>query len=97
MVCTEPDSVVNRQHELLIPHSGSQLLWIINPRGACAVRITVLGLSVSQSVSASTIILGTTSTRRPISDTNGFTSSRVILLKRQRSRDTYAVKTNEKA
>ena len=43
---------------------------VINPRRACAARVTVVGLSVCLSVCVSTLILALT--RRPISDTSGF-------------------------
>ena len=45
---------------------------LINPRRACAARVTVLGLSVC----LSTLILGLQATRRPMSYTNGFRSTR---------------------
>ena len=43
---------------------------VINPRRACAARVTVLGLSVCLSVCLSTLILAVQATRRPMSDTS---------------------------
>ena len=48
---------------------------VINPRRACAARVTVLGLSVCLSVCLSTLILALQATRRPMSYTNGFRST----------------------
>ena len=48
----------------------------INPRRACAARVTVVGLSVCLSVCVSTLILALQATRRPISDTSGFRTTR---------------------
>ena len=61
---------------------------LINPRRACAARVTVLGLSVC----LSTTILALQATRRLMSDTNSFSATRArknvaILLKRLHSRD----------
>ena len=67
---------------------------IINPRRACAARVTVVVLCVSLFVCLSTTILVLQATRRLMSDTNSFSATRAwklmcmaILLKRLRSRD----------
>ena len=49
---------------------------MINPRRACAARVTVLGLSVCLSVCLSTLILALQATRLPMSYRNGFRSTR---------------------
>ena len=43
---------------------------MVNPRRACAARVTVLGLSVCLSVSVSTTILALQATKGHQSDTN---------------------------
>ena len=48
----------------------------INPWRACSARVTVLGLCVCLSVCLSTPILALQATRRPMSYTNGFRSTR---------------------
>ena len=48
---------------------------IINPRRACAARVTVVVLSVCLSVCAHSI-LGLQATRRLMSDTNSFSATR---------------------
>ena len=64
----------------------------INPRRACATRVTVLGLSVSLCVCLSTTILALQATKRHQRDTNSSsaTSARIMnkrfFLKRRRSR-----------
>ena len=52
-------------------------IHFINPRRACAARVTVLGLSVRPSVRLSVCLSVTTlrATRRPKSDTNGFSAT----------------------
>ena len=69
---------------------------LINPRRACAARVTVvvLRVCVCVCVCVSTTILGLQATRRLMSDTNSFSATRAsrknnvaILLKRLRSRD----------
>ena len=50
---------------------------IINPRCACAARVTVVVLCVCLSVCLSTTILGLQATRRLMSDTNIFSATRV--------------------
>ena len=66
---------------------------LVNPRRACAARVTVVGLCVCPSVCLSTTILAPQATRRLMSDTNSFSATRAcknnvaILLKRLRSRD----------
>ena len=47
---------------------------IINPRPACTARVTVVGLSVSLCVPM--LFRAVQATRRPISDTNGFRTTR---------------------
>ena len=49
---------------------------IINPRRACAARVTVVVLCVCVSVCVSTTILGLQATRRLMSDTNSFSATR---------------------
>ena len=49
---------------------------VINPRRACATRVTVLGLSVCLSVCLSTTILALQATRRLMSNTNSFSATR---------------------
>ena len=46
---------------------------VVNPRRACAARVTVVGLSVC----LSTTILALQATRRLMSDTNSFSATRV--------------------
>ena len=52
---------------------------LINPRRACAARVTVVGLfvcvCVCVCVCVSTLILELQATRRPISDTSGFSTT----------------------
>ena len=66
---------------------------VINPRRACAARVTVIVLCVCLSVCVSTTILALQATRRLMSDTNSFSATRArknnvaILLKRLHSRD----------
>ena len=48
---------------------------IINPRRACAARVTVLSLSVLPSVCPVPLILALRATRRPKSATNGFSAT----------------------
>ena len=66
------------------------LFFLINPRRACAARVTVVVLCVC----VCTTILGLQATRRLMSNTNSFSTcykgeknNVVILLKRLRSRD----------
>ena len=47
-------------------------LCLINPRCTCAVRVTILGLTC---VCLSALILALRTTRRPKSDTNGFSAT----------------------
>ena len=49
---------------------------IINPRRACAARVTVLGLSVCLSVCLSTLILAVQATTRPMSDTSSLRATK---------------------
>ena len=49
---------------------------IINPRRACAARVTVVGLCVCLFVCLSTTILALQATRRLMSDTNSFSAIR---------------------
>ena len=49
---------------------------IINPRRACAARVTVVVLCVCLSVRLSTTILGLQATRWLMSDTNIFSATR---------------------
>ena len=51
---------------------------LINPRRACAARVTVLGLSVSQSVCLSTTILALQAAKRHQSDTNSYSATKAI-------------------
>ena len=64
---------------------------IINPRRACAARVTVVVLCVCLSVCLSTTILALYATRRLMSDTNkgykGKKNDVAILLKQLHSRD----------
>ena len=59
-----------------------QLLLLLNPRHACAARVTVLGLCVSVCVCVCvcvyvwTTILALQATRRLFSDTNGLGATR---------------------
>ena len=57
----------------------SVFIGVINPRRACA-RVTVLGLCVCVSVCVSTLISVLQTTKRIVSDTNGFsvTSARKL-------------------
>ena len=48
---------------------------VINPRRACAVRVIVLGLSFRPSVRLLPHFLPLRATRRPKSDTNGFSAT----------------------
>ena len=59
------------------------LFCIVNPRRACAARVTVLGLSMCLSVCLSTLILALQATRRPMSYTNGFRSTSAGIIKRR--------------
>ena len=54
--------------------------YVINPRRACAARVTVLGLCVCLCVCVSTLISALRGTKWMMSDTNGFciTSARKI-------------------
>ena len=58
-----------------ISRSGGPLGTIINPRRACAARVTVLVLSFCPSVCPVPLILPLRATRRPKSDTNGFSTT----------------------
>ena len=49
---------------------------VINPRRACAVRVTVVVLCVCLSVGLSTTILTLQATRRLMNDTNRFSAIR---------------------
>ena len=49
---------------------------VINPRRACAARVTVVVLCVCPSVCLSATILGLQATRRLMSDTNSFSATR---------------------
>ena len=49
---------------------------VINPRRACAVRVTVVVLCVCLSVCLSTTILTLQATRRLMNDTNSFSAIR---------------------
>ena len=50
---------------------------LINPRRACAARVTVVVLCVCVSVCVSTTILALQATRRLMSDTSSFSATRV--------------------
>ena len=78
-------------HEKVLPSSPKKLentdgftclhsQFIINPRRACAARVTVVVLCVCVSVClcvcVSTTILGLQATRRLMSDTNRFSATR---------------------
>ena len=57
-------------------------LWIIiNPRRACAARVTVVVVSFCLSVCLLPRFLPLRATRRPISDTNGFSATLALFLK----------------
>ena len=56
--------------------SGQCCLDLINPRRACAARVTVVVLCVCLSVCLSTTILAPRATRRLMSDTNRFSATR---------------------
>ena len=60
---------------------------LINPRRACAARVTVLGLCVCVSVCLSVCLLPRflplRATRRPKSDTNEFSATLALFLKRR--------------
>ena len=49
---------------------------LVNPRRACAARVTVVVLCVCLSVRLSTTILAPRATRRLMSDTNRFSATR---------------------
>ena len=49
---------------------------VINPRRACAARVTVIVLCVCVCVCVSTTILGLQATMRLMSDTNSFSATR---------------------
>ena len=70
----------NRSHSNSMQHSNYRLLSLVNPRHACAARVTVVGLCVCVfvclSVCQSTTILALQATRRLISDTNSFSATR---------------------
>ena len=61
-------------------HALSPSAVLVNPRRACAVRVTVVGLCVCLSVCLfvclSTTILTLQATRRLMSDTNSFSATR---------------------
>ena len=69
------------------------ICYVINPRRACAARVTVVVLCVCLSVCLSATVLALQATRRLMSDTNSFSATRArksnvtISLKRLRSRD----------
>ena len=50
--------------------------YLVNPRRACAARVTVVALCVCLSVCVSATILGLQATRRLMSDTNSFSATR---------------------
>ena len=52
------------------------ILVLINPRRACAARVTVVGLCVCLFVCLSATILALQATRRLMSDTNSFSATR---------------------
>ena len=62
---------------IYVDYTGEKI--IINPQRACAARVTVLGLSFLPSVRPSVcpvpLILPLRATRRPKSDTNGFSTT----------------------
>ena len=57
------------------------MLNVINPRRACAARVIVLGLSFRPSVCLLPRFLPLRATRRPKSDTNGFSATLALFLK----------------
>ena len=61
------------------------VVLIINPRRACAARVTVVVLSFCLSVCLSVCLLPRflplRATRRPISDSNGFSATLALFLK----------------
>ena len=59
----------------MIERMYTYILHIINPRCACAARVTVLGLSVLPSVCPVPLILALRATRRPKSATNRFSAT----------------------
>ena len=78
-VASQPQSVQARDCEgANIKFLYAEML-VINPRRACAARVTVLGLSVLPSVRQSVcpvpLILALRATRRPKRATNGFSAT----------------------
>ena len=65
----------------LILTNCTQCHDLINPRRACAVRVTVVVLSFCLSVCLLPRFLLLRATRRPISDTNGFSAILALFLK----------------
>ena len=65
-----PASRTGRLHSMLV-----STCTVINPRRACAARITVVVLSFCLSVCLLPRFLPLRATRRPISDTNGFSAT----------------------
>ena len=62
---------------MLLSVSGSGSTFIlVNPRRACAARVTVYSWSVCLSVCLSTTILALQATRRLMTDTNSFSATR---------------------
>ena len=70
--------VYSRLNHVCVSVSYNATLKLVNPRRACAARVTVLGLCVC--VCVSTLISALRATKRMMSDTNGFyvTSARKI-------------------
>ena len=68
-------------HSGMVQEPSDDMMWnIINPRRACAARVTVLGLSFRLSVTGGTTFSPATR-RRPKSDTNGFSATLALFEK----------------
>ena len=71
--------IIEVEHSLFCMHGPFIVLLsivVVNPRRACAARVTVVGLCVCLSVCLSTTILALQAMRRLMSDTNSFSATR---------------------
>ena len=99
-------SVSDLTHSALVYMCAYPLIDIVNPRCACAARVTVVVLSFCLSVCLSICLLPRflplRATRRPISDTNGFSATLALFFLnsvfcKNAAFENYGVKQSEEA
>ena len=98
-VCMSP-LIVSLYYYLIL--SMSHYVNLIHPRRACAARVTVVVLSFRPSVCLLPRFLPLRATRRPISDTNGFSATLALFSKwyffcKNAAFESYGVKQSEGA